>query len=184
MPVCQTAEARPLHLAITDGSVTITPAQLEAIRAHVLAAERIHADDTTMPVLAKGRTHTGRLWTYVRDDRPFDGSDPPATVFFYSRDRGGEHPERHLAGYAGLMQADALKKRCASSLAAVRARFRSRSGYFIRPINWARAFGALRLSSPRRNRSPPNSVSGSNSRSSAVQWTACANLDQNCGGVL
>jgi transposase len=77
------------------------------IRAHVFAAERIHADDTTVPVLAKGKTRTGRLWTYVRDDRPFAGPDPPAAVFFYSRDRGGEHPEQHLAGYAGLMQADA-----------------------------------------------------------------------------
>ncbi len=80
---------------------------VEAIRGHVLAAERIHADDTTVPVLAKGKTRTGRLWTYVRDDRPFAGPDPPAAVFFYSRDRGGEHPEQHLAGYAGLMQADA-----------------------------------------------------------------------------
>ena len=80
---------------------------VEAIRGHVFAAERIHADDTTVPVLAKGKTRTGRLWTYVRDDRPFAGPDPPAAVFFYSRDRGGEHPEQHLAGYAGLMQADA-----------------------------------------------------------------------------
>jgi transposase len=79
----------------------------EAIRAHVFAAERIHADDTTVPVLAKEKTRIGRLWTYVRDDRPFGGPDPPAAVFFYSPDRGGEHPERHLAGYAGLMQADA-----------------------------------------------------------------------------
>lgn len=79
----------------------------EAIRAHVFAAERIHADDTTVPVLAKGKTRTGRLWTYVRDDRPFGGHDPPAAVFFYSADRGGEHPEQHLASYAGLMQADA-----------------------------------------------------------------------------
>jgi transposase len=78
-----------------------------AILIHVLAAQRIHADDTTVPVLAKGKTRTGRLWTYVRDDRPFAGPEPPAAVFFYSRDRGGEHPERHLAGYAGLMQADA-----------------------------------------------------------------------------
>ena len=60
-----------------------------------------------MPVLAKGKTRTGRLWTYVRDDRPFAGPDPPAAMFFYSRDRGGEHPEQHLASYAGLMQADA-----------------------------------------------------------------------------
>ena len=80
---------------------------VEAIRAQVFAAERIHADDTTVPVLAKGKTRTGRLWTYVRDDRPFGGPDPPAAVFFYSQDRGGEHPERHLASYAGLMQADA-----------------------------------------------------------------------------
>jgi transposase len=80
---------------------------VEAIRRHVFAAERIHADDTTVPVLAKGKTRTGRLWTYVRDDRPFAGPEPPASAFFYSRDRGGEHPEQHLAGYAGLMQADA-----------------------------------------------------------------------------
>ena len=78
-----------------------------SIRAHVFAAERIHADDTTVPVLAKGKTRTGRLWTYVRDDRPFGGRDPPAAVFFYSPDRGAKHPEQHLAGYAGLMQADA-----------------------------------------------------------------------------
>jgi transposase len=80
---------------------------IEAIRAHVFAAERIHADDTTVPVLAKGKTRTGRLWTYVRDDRPFAGPGPPAAVFFYSRDRGGEHSERHLVTFAGLMQADA-----------------------------------------------------------------------------
>jgi transposase len=80
---------------------------VDVIRAHVFAAERIHADDTTVPVLAKGKTRVGRLWTYVRDDRPFAGPDPPAAVFFYSRDRGGEHPDHHLAGYAGLMQADA-----------------------------------------------------------------------------
>src|SRR5215510_15267873 len=79
----------------------------DAIRSHVFAAERIHADDTTVPVLAKGKTRTGRLWTYVRDDRPFGGSDPPAAVFFYSADREAKHPERHLASYVGLMQADA-----------------------------------------------------------------------------
>ena len=80
---------------------------IEVIHSHVFAAERIHADDTTVPVLAKGKTRTGRLWTYVRDDRPFAGPDPPAAAFYYSRDRGGEHPQRHLAKYAGLMQADA-----------------------------------------------------------------------------
>jgi transposase len=80
---------------------------VEAIRAHVFAAERIHADDTTVPVLAKGKCRTGRLWTYVRDDRPFAGTAAPAAAFFYSADRGAAHPDAHLATYAGLMQADA-----------------------------------------------------------------------------
>jgi len=75
--------------------------------AHVLAAERLHGDDTTVPVLAKGKTVAGRCWTYVRDDRPFGGRAPPAAVYFYSRDRAGEHPQRHLAGWSGILQADA-----------------------------------------------------------------------------
>lgn len=87
-------------------AATLMP-MVTAILMHVFAGERIHADDTTVPVLAKGKTRTGRLWTYVRDDRPFAGPDPPAAVLFYSRDRGGEHPEQHLVSYAGLMQADA-----------------------------------------------------------------------------
>jgi transposase len=77
------------------------------IKAHVFAAARIHGDDTTVPVLAKVKTRIGRLWTYVRDDRPFGGRDPPAAVFFYSADRAGIHPEQHLAGYSGILQADA-----------------------------------------------------------------------------
>jgi transposase len=77
------------------------------VRAHVFAAERLHGDDTTVPVLAKERTKIGRLWGYVRDDRPFGGPDPPAVAFFYSPDRGGAHPERHLAAFAGILQADA-----------------------------------------------------------------------------
>ena len=80
---------------------------LRLVEVHVLAAERLHGDDNTVPVLAKGKTDTGRLWTYVRDDRPFAGPDPPAAVFYYSRNRNGEHPARHLAGYAGILQADA-----------------------------------------------------------------------------
>ena len=79
----------------------------ELIRRHVFAAERVHGDDTTVPLLARGKTITARLWTYVRDDRPFAGPDPPAAVFYYSRNRAGEHPARHLAGYAGILQADA-----------------------------------------------------------------------------
>jgi transposase len=87
-------------------AATLMPLVL-LIRTHVFAAERIHADDTTVRVLAKGKTRTGRLWTYVRDDRPFGGPDPPAVSFFYSPDRSAKHPEQHLASYAGLMQADA-----------------------------------------------------------------------------
>ena len=79
----------------------------ELIKTHVFAGQRIHGDDTTVPVLAKLKTRTGRLWAYVRDDRPFGGTDPPAAVFFYSPDRTGIHPERHLAGYSGILQADA-----------------------------------------------------------------------------
>jgi transposase len=81
---------------------------LRRLEAHVFAAERLHGDDTTVPVLAKGKTDTGRCWVYVRDDRPFGGPDPPAAMFYYSRDRKGEHPQSHLAGYAGLFQADAF----------------------------------------------------------------------------
>lgn len=81
---------------------------VEAIRAQVFAADRIHGDDTPVPVLSpgRGRTRTGRLWTYVRDDRPFAGSDPPATAFFYSPDRKGERPRAHLECFAGFLQAD------------------------------------------------------------------------------
>ena len=77
------------------------------IEAHVLAAERLHGDDTTVPILAKGKTDTGRIWTYVRDDRPFGGLSPPAAIYYASRDRRQEHPERHLKTFTGIVQADA-----------------------------------------------------------------------------
>ena len=77
------------------------------IETHVLAAERLHGDDTTVPVMAKGKTDIARLWVYVRDDAPFAGADPPAVLFHYSRDRRGEHPQAHLANWAGIFQADA-----------------------------------------------------------------------------
>jgi transposase len=80
---------------------------LRRIEAHVFAAERLHGDDTTVPVLAKGKSHTGRCWVYVRDDRPFGGGAPPAAIFYYSRDRGGAHVEAHLAHWSGVLQADA-----------------------------------------------------------------------------
>jgi transposase len=78
------------------------------IEAHVLAADRLHGDDTTVPILAKGQTETGRVWVYVRDDRPFGGKGPPAALFYASRDRTRRHPEQHLSGYAGILQADAF----------------------------------------------------------------------------
>ena len=77
------------------------------IRTHVLGADRLHGDDTTVPLLAKGGTRTARLWTYVRDDRPFAGGAPPAALFHFSRDREMAHPNRHLAGWQGILQADA-----------------------------------------------------------------------------
>ena len=79
----------------------------DLIRVHVFNGDRIHGDDTPVPLLAKGKTIKARLWTYVRDDKPFGGPDPPAAVYFFSRDRTGEHPERHLAHYGGILQADA-----------------------------------------------------------------------------
>jgi len=79
----------------------------ELIAAHVLGAQRLHGDDTPVPVLAKGKTDTARAWVYVRDDAPFAGTDPPAALFRYSRTRSGSHPVEHLRGFAGLLQADA-----------------------------------------------------------------------------
>jgi transposase len=90
------------------GVVTVLAPLVEHIRAHVLAAERLHGDDTTVPVLAKGQTDVARLWTYVRDDAPFGGIAPRAAVFHYSRDRKGVHPQEHLKTWSGLLQADAF----------------------------------------------------------------------------
>ncbi len=86
---------------------TVLDPLFKRLEALTFAATRLHGDDTTVPVLAKGKTHTGRLWTYVRDDRPFGGEAPPSAVFYYSRDRKGEHPQEHLANYVGILQADA-----------------------------------------------------------------------------
>ena len=89
-------------------SELLTPL-VDEIRKHVLAAAKIHADDTPVPVLApgNGKTKTGRLWTYVRDDRPAGYSTAPAAWFTYSEDRKGEHPRRHLKDFKGALQADA-----------------------------------------------------------------------------
>ena len=81
---------------------------IDQIRKHVLAADKIHADDTPIPVLAPGmgKTKTARLWTYVRDDRPAGQPMPPAVWFAYTPDRKGEHPRRHLNHFTGILQAD------------------------------------------------------------------------------
>ena len=75
---------------------------------HVLAADRLHADDTPVPVLAPGtgKTSTGRLWAYLRDERSYAGTAPPAVRYRYTPDRRGEHPRAHLAGFRGILQAD------------------------------------------------------------------------------
>ena len=97
-------------MADAVGSVcTALDPLLRLVETHVMAAQRLHGDDTTVPVLAKGKTDTGRCWIYVRDDKPFGGAGPPAAMFYYSRDRKGEHPQTHLAGYAGILQADAYE---------------------------------------------------------------------------
>src|SRR3954471_19429557 len=104
-------EGVPLSLStladqVGAGCAVLEPL-LKRLEAHVFAAERLHSDDTIVPVLAKGKTATGRCWVYVRDDRPFGGTGPPAAMFYYSRDRAGEHPQAHLANYSGILQADA-----------------------------------------------------------------------------
>src|SRR4029077_9112340 len=97
-------EGVALSLSTLAGQVRALAAALRPlhalIEAHVLAAERLHGDDTTVPILAKGQTVIGRVWVYVRDDRSFGGKNPPAALFYTSRDRTREHPERHLSGYA------------------------------------------------------------------------------------
>ena len=81
---------------------------IEALRKDVLASDVLHGDDTPVPVLSPGRgsTKTGRLWTYVRDGRPWGSDQPPAAVFFYSADRKGEHPQSHLKSFKGILHAD------------------------------------------------------------------------------
>jgi transposase len=90
---------------VGHGTFAVMPL-FHLIERHVLAAERLHGDDTTIRILAKGKCKTGRIWTYVRDDRPFAGPAPPAAVYYASSDRRGEHPQKHLAAFTGILQAD------------------------------------------------------------------------------
>src|SRR3546814_18935517 len=79
-----------------------------ALKRHVLSGERLHGDDTPVPVLdpGRGRTRQGRLWVYVRDGRPRGETAPPAAFYEYSPDRKGEHPQAHLKRFRGVLQAD------------------------------------------------------------------------------
>ncbi len=99
---------RSLLASWVGGVSTLLTPLTEALRTHVVAADVVHADDTPISVLAPGRgkTKIGRLWTYVRDERPAAGANAPAVWFSYSADRKGEHPQRHLAGFHGVLQAD------------------------------------------------------------------------------
>ena len=87
---------------------TLLSPLIAALRSHVFAGNRIHGDDTPVPVLepGRGRTKTGRLWTYVRDGCPFADEAPPAVCYFYSPDRKGDHPRAHLKGFCGVLHAD------------------------------------------------------------------------------
>lgn len=93
--------------AVGAGCLALSPI-LNALERHVFSAERLHGDDTTVPVLAAGKTDIARCWVYVADDKPFGGTRPPAAMFYYSRDRSGEHPQAHLAKWSGVFQADAF----------------------------------------------------------------------------
>lgn len=91
------------------GSSRLLQPLVEALRRYVMGSDKLHADDTPVPVLApgNGKTQTGRLWTYVRDDRPAGSKEAPAVWFSYSPDRKGEHPQQHLSNFKGILQADA-----------------------------------------------------------------------------
>ena len=106
-------EGVDLETSTLSGWVGATAAVLspliDALGMDVMASDTLHVDDTPVPVLApgSGKTKTGRLWTYVRDERPFAGKRPPAALFFYSPDRKGEHPQAHLKDFRGIIHVDA-----------------------------------------------------------------------------
>ncbi len=91
------------------GSSVLLDPLVQALRRYVISADKLHGDDTPVPVLAPGtgKTKTGRLWTYVRDDGPSGSPQPPAVWFAYSPDRKGEHPQQHLKTFKGVLQVDA-----------------------------------------------------------------------------
>ena len=92
---------------LVGATVFVLKPLFDLVQAHVFGAGRLHADDTTVPVLAKTKTRTGRIWVYVRDEAPYSGQGPPAAVYYYSSDRRGEHPRAHLKTWTGILQSDA-----------------------------------------------------------------------------
>ncbi len=100
---------RPTLAAWVGGAARLLEPLVEVLGRYVHGAEKVHADDTPVPVLdpGRGKTKTGRLWTYVRDDRPAGSRDPPAVWYRYSPNRKGEHPQSHLRHFHGILQADA-----------------------------------------------------------------------------
>ncbi len=104
-------EIDPGAMGYWMGSITALLAPLvDTVRLYTLAGGKVHGDDTLLPVLApgNGRTKTGRLWVYVRDDRPSASEEPASVWFAYTPDRRGEHPQQHLADFTGVLQADAF----------------------------------------------------------------------------
>ena len=105
---CYAREGVDLSLSTLADKVGACAARMKPIHslieAYVLAAERLRGVDTTVSILAKGKTDTGRIWTYVLDDRPFGGLPPPAALYYGSRDLRREHPERHLKTFTGILQ--------------------------------------------------------------------------------
>jgi transposase len=104
-------EGVPLSLSTladqVGGVTSLVMPLFHRIEAHAFEAERLHGDDTTVPVLSRGKTDTGRIWTWVCDDTPFGGTRPRAALFYYSRDRKGQHPQGHVKTWSGILQADA-----------------------------------------------------------------------------
>ena len=122
-------------LADQVGACTVALRPLhDLIEAHVMAADRLHGDDTPVPVLARGKCATGRAWVYVRDDRPFGGPDPPAVLFRYSRDRSGAQPLQLLpagAAVAGRVSKPAEGQRLSTAHRLNRARHRPQKGGIV-----------------------------------------------------
>ncbi|TXM71527.1 IS66 family transposase [Methylobacterium sp. WL69] len=106
MKACRTT-SRPLASWVEAVTTALSPLVFR-IEAHVRGADRLYLDDTPVPILGKGMTGTGRLWTVVRDDRPFGGPEPPAAAYFYSPDHSGAHAETWLGDFHGIVQADAF----------------------------------------------------------------------------